>query len=366
MNKIKVTSKSGVSQLIIKSLKGQQLSGNEVYDINSNKVEGLLHLDVIPKGSLFKLVFNVTGLITLKDFLRDTLNKQAFADILNNILANLKAVDSAFFNQDSLILDINRVFVNPATRDIYFVYVPIQFYESGFSLRELLLDIIQYGAFESGEDNSYVKDYITILNNGINFSVFELEQYVIRLSGSEQDTEIECPNCKAKINKSIGYCNNCGIKVSGSIGNFGKKVYDPLNDYADGLNTLDNNYVSDRNSSNLNNYYTKTLSSENPEEYAVAYIVREKTKERIKITKPSFKIGSKTAFVDYCISDNTTISRMHAEIVFKNNKYYIVDLNSTNKTFVDGRVIPSSKEIELFSGVRIRLSNECFSFYVKP
>lgn len=356
MNKIKLKCKSGASQLIIKSLKGQQLNENEVYDINSNKVEGLLHFDVILKGAKFKLVYDVTGLISLRDFLFDPLNKQTFADILNNILANLKSVDSAFFNSDNILFDINQVYVNPATKDIYFIYVPIQFYESGLHLRDFLLDIIQFGTFNAGEDNSYVKDYITILNEGINFSVFELEQYIIKLSVAynKQYVEIECPNCKTKVSKSIGYCGNCGIKISASMGNFEKKIYNPLDDSQKDINETDSN--------NLN----KVINSEKQEEHFSAYIVREKTKERIKITSNSFKLGSKSENVDYCISDNTTVSRIHAEIVFKNGKFYIVDLNSTNKTFVDGRIIPSSKEIELFSGIRFRLSNESFSFYVKP
>lgn len=39
----------GTSQLMIKSLKGQQLSEHEVYSINNNEVRGLLHLDVVQK-----------------------------------------------------------------------------------------------------------------------------------------------------------------------------------------------------------------------------------------------------------------------------------------------------------------------------
>lgn len=33
-------------------------------------------------------------------------------------------------------MDFNRVMVNPATQSIYFVYVPIQGFESGDSLRD--------------------------------------------------------------------------------------------------------------------------------------------------------------------------------------------------------------------------------------
>ena len=116
----------GLSQLIIKSLKGQQVSENEVYAINANKVPGLLHLDVVQKGSSFKLIYNITGFISLKEFLKMPLKKQLFAQILQNILANLKAVESAYFNQQYLLMDINQVYVNPNTQHIYFIYVPIE------------------------------------------------------------------------------------------------------------------------------------------------------------------------------------------------------------------------------------------------
>lgn len=47
MNKTKVVSKLGLSQLIIKSQKGQQISEHEAYAINANKVKVLLHFFVI-------------------------------------------------------------------------------------------------------------------------------------------------------------------------------------------------------------------------------------------------------------------------------------------------------------------------------
>lgn len=56
----------GTSQLMIKSLKGQQLSEHEVYSINNNEVRGLLHLDVVQKNNSFKLFYNVTGFFHLE------------------------------------------------------------------------------------------------------------------------------------------------------------------------------------------------------------------------------------------------------------------------------------------------------------
>ena len=380
MNKIKLANKMGLSQLIIKSLKGQQVSENEVYAINANKVPGLLHLDVVQKGSSFKLIYNITGFISLKEFLKMPLNKQLFAQILQNILANLKAVESAYFNQQYLLMDINQVYVNPNTQHIYFTYVPILMFESGTSLREFLLSIIQHGTFAPGEDNSYVRDYITILNSGINFSVFELEEYINKLLGQNTSRiqEVECPNCKTKLKKGTNYCHACGAKVSGNTGNTGKGVYDPLADTS-GDAVVDNVVeeeviVRKDNTQGLSDGTTvlgadpggtTVLGSEELEAPVFPYLIREKTEEKISVNKPSFRIGAERKYVDYWVNDNSTVSRSHADILTREKRYFIIDLNSTNKTYVDGRAIPVEKEIELFDGTRIRLSNEEFVFRIE-
>lgn len=381
MNKIKLANKLGLSQLIIKSLKGQQVSENEVYAINANKVPGLLHLDVVQKGSSFKLIYNITGFISLKEFLKTPLNKQLFAQILQNILANLKAVESAYFNQQYLLMDINQVYVNPNTQHIYFTYVPILMFESGTSLREFLLGIIQHGTFAPGEDNSYVRDYITILNSGINFSVFELEEYINKLLGqnSSRIQEVECPNCKTKLKKGTNYCHACGAKVSGNTGNTGKGVYDPLADTT-GDSVVDDGAVEEEvivrkdNTQGLSDGTTvlgadpggtTVLGSEELESPVFPYLIREKTEEKISVNKPSFRIGAERKYVDYWVNDNSTVSRSHADILTREKRYFIIDLNSTNKTYVDGRAIPVEKEIELFDGTRIRLSNEEFVFHIE-
>ena len=87
--------------------------------------------------------------------------------------------------------------------------------------------------------------------------------------------------------------------------------------------------------------------------------------EKISVNKPSFRIGAERKYVDYWVSDNSTVSRSHADIITKDKRYYIIDLNSTNKTYVDNRAIAIQKEVELFNGTRIRLSNEDFVFYVE-
>lgn len=63
------------------------------------------------------------------------------------------------------------------------------------------------------------------------------------------------------------------------------------------------------------------------------YLLRIKNNERIELNKPVFRIGKERSYVDYFVSDNTAVSRSHANIINKDNEFYIVDTNSTNHTY---------------------------------
>ncbi len=92
------------------------------------------------------------------------------------------------------------------------------------------------------------------------------------------------------------------------------------------------------------------------------YLVRLKNGEKVLIDKPRFRIGKEKSYVDYFIGDNTAISRSHADIIVKGESYFLVDLNSTNHTFVNGAMLQGNAEIQIKNGNRIRLANEEFDF----
>ena len=67
------------------------------------------------------------------------------------------------------------------------------------------------------------------------------------------------------------------------------------------------------------------------------YLIRSRNHEEIAVNKPQFRIGKERSYVDYFIGDNPAISRSHATIITRENTYFIVDTNSTNHTYVDGK-----------------------------
>jgi len=83
--------------------------------------------------------------------------------------------------------------------------------------------------------------------------------------------------------------------------------------------------------------------------------------EKIMITKSSFVIGRLHGQVDY-VSNNNAVGKVHAEIISREDLYYVKDLNSRNGSFVNGEQIMPSKEKEIKSGDKITIANSDFVF----
>lgn len=92
------------------------------------------------------------------------------------------------------------------------------------------------------------------------------------------------------------------------------------------------------------------------------HLIRAKNNENIPVNKPVFRIGKEKSYVDYFVADNTAISRSHANIITREDKYFVLDTNSTNHTFVNGQMISSSTEVEITHGTKLRFANEDFEF----
>jgi len=90
------------------------------------------------------------------------------------------------------------------------------------------------------------------------------------------------------------------------------------------------------------------------------YLYRFKNGEKIYIDKHTFKVGKSDDVVDWCIYDNTAISRCHAIFYKIDGQCYIEDLNSTNGTYIDDEKITSNEKIAIRVGTRIKFANEEF------
>ena len=89
-------------------------------------------------------------------------------------------------------------------------------------------------------------------------------------------------------------------------------------------------------------------------------MTRQKTNETFCISKQSFWIGKDAANVDYCISDNSAISRRHALFTIQNGRCCVRDNHSTNRVFLNGQAIQPDVDTPISDGDRVRLGDEEF------
>lgn len=91
-------------------------------------------------------------------------------------------------------------------------------------------------------------------------------------------------------------------------------------------------------------------------------LTRTKNGERVTISKDQFKIGRERSRVDFCISDNTAVGRLHAIIVSRGGSTYVVDQNSTNCTFVNNVRATANQEVRLNNGDKVTFADEEFTY----
>ena len=97
---------------------------------------------------------------------------------------------------------------------------------------------------------------------------------------------------------------------------------------------------------------------------AGAYLLRKKNGEKVVINQQNFKIGKERRKVNYCVADNTTVSRLHCEIVRRGADYYVTDQGSANCTYVNGVQLSPNKETLLSDRSVLKLSDEEFEFHL--
>lgn len=85
----------------------------------------------------------------------------------------------------------------------------------------------------------------------------------------------------------------------------------------------------------------------------------------IMITKDEFILGRKQELVDGVISFNKYIGRSHCKIIQYENRYVIIDLDSTNGTYVNRVRLQSNQQCPIENGDLISLANSEFQVIIE-
>ena len=325
MNKYKYVKKKGAAFLTVEVKKGQQITERELYGISSGEVTGLIPMTVTERFGASLLVYPIDGLALLADYLAEPVDKVLFSRLLSSILEGIRGVKQAVFNEASLLLDPDYLFVDPESGCARLIYIPIATYDCETELRALLQCLVTYGSFDENEDTGYVQRFIEILNEGVSFSLYAMEEYARELEAQVRKAQQPklCPACGKQVPPPFGFCPDCGVALVEMEGDM--EIARPGS--------------------------------------GAACLFRESTGERITLNG-TLKIG-KSRTNDYSLPDVSTISRCHAVIDGGSQGWTVTDLGSTNGTFVNGREIAPQVPVALTAGDRIRFAREEFVFEIR-
>lgn len=91
-----------------------------------------------------------------------------------------------------------------------------------------------------------------------------------------------------------------------------------------------------------------------------AELIRKSNGDHINVNADNFIIGRERKRVNYCVSNNTAVGRAHAKIVKNGANVSVIDLSSTNGTYVNDVKCAPNAAVALKTGDKLVLADEEF------
>lgn len=253
------------------------------------------------------LQYKIPATLPLEQFLRKQLYKGEFLSILSNILNQLMYFEENKMPLNKILLNVHYMYIELSTLDIQLIYMPVNKKFPDTNITKFIQTFVSKVRYANMDCVESVEQILHYLDSKLMFNLAEFYHFILSL---EAETILEDEKLE--------------------------------------------------NESGDTTVLVKSEDYENP----IPYLVRVKTNELIPILKKEFLVG-KSPDADYQVIDNKRISRRHATFTVSNGECYVTDNNSTNHTFVNGKLLQPGIEIMLSNDDYIRLADEEFKYWVR-
>lgn len=187
---------------------------------NQNKAIGLapIRLDEL-NGRFEKIYFDVTGKVTLSEYLTKRVSQEAFKQMLLHLIDTIENFDEYMIDVKQVVLDINSVFINEVDNTVSFICIPTKAENSIGELYEFFKSIVVDASFVdvSGNDNrvSYFNAVYNVVKNKNGFSLQNMKKAIELSQHQVQGNTGE--NSEAPENNSSGAPADRMIKENDTV-----------------------------------------------------------------------------------------------------------------------------------------------------
>ncbi len=366
MKRAKILRKNGQINIKTKLRRGEYIDEHELAIFQAKLIRGLMR--PVTDGNR-RITYVAPDGISLEKYLKQGITKNDFFLLLVQTLEMTKRLDQLSLSQNALVMDFSYIFVNEITKELSFIYRPIVTKDISSSVFGFIYSMIHDANFLPGEDISFVNGLVDALHKMQIYSAEEIENYIQKVYPGIFLQIKRKPQGESEIlySKKLAQAQARAREFSQSEaqsqdGLMKERPYETFDEEEEEATTL----LEEEGTTLLEEEMATAILGEMPivQEKQI-YLIRNNTGARYEVDRERFKIGKDRRFADLYVDDNKAVSRQHADIITKEDNYYLVDLNSTNKTYVNGNLLVPEEEYEIFDGDSLMLGNEGFEFHVE-
>ncbi|MCD7981732.1 MAG: FHA domain-containing protein [Clostridiales bacterium] len=371
----KILKKNGQLLVTEKLNKEDHVNEREMEVFASKLIRGLMRPAYVGKQ---KMAYTAAEGVPILTFIGSGISLNDFFLIIAQVVEVTKKIDRNGFNINNLVLDYRYVFVNSRTREVSFIYRPLITRNVSQSIFSFFYDIAYYSNIHQGETVFLVTRFVDALRQMRHYVPTDVENILLRVypkvyrqfQRSKTGQSDMLQNRKWQREElSVPDGEATSLLGGGESAAFPEDEENTSRMYASGGTV----FTEDEEKTGLlqdgeektgllreDEYGGTMLLEQETRKYP--YIIRIRSYDRAEIDRPVFRIGQKRGAVDYVVSDNPVVSRLHADILTEQGDCYIRDHHSKNGTFVNGTRLEADQRIRLKDGDRFVLANEEFEF----
>lgn len=329
MSKLKVSIKKSTVTAMMKAGRKERINETELSQLARIKPCGIMHVTKTKKDSV---IYTCPANINLTDRLKKAISKYDFFFMIEQIVIMVEDVYNNGLNVNSVRFNMDDVYINEMTKEMYFIYFPIVGGQESADIVGFIENIIYTMTPVINEDANYISRFMYYVRSFHGFNGNAIEKYI-----SREERAV------------VNVLKNTAVTMQQTMQQ--QIMQQVMQGSMDGTTVLSDDGIS-----------VQQIQQMQPVNYHFASLTRQVTGEKIELGKPSFVLGKNPEKSDYAVAGNTNISRIHAVITTRNGRYYVMDQNSTNGTFINGRIIKAGQETEILPGDCLMLANEEFIF----